>query len=141
MGFWPSYRTSSLESYTNACHAGSITAKSSRMTFWEVFKKKKLVLFWKRNAFQKSNSRLCFYKMQHKPFCHMHKLRNCLKRNHFKVRCKLSLRPYLEALCQGTELVVCLLLPTNKHHVNKNAQISDMTNTWRLDLENPLSEK
>lgn len=70
---------------------------------------------------------------------HMHELRNHLRRNHFIVRCKLSLRPYLGALCQGTGLVVCLLLPTNKHHVNTNAQVIDMTNTWCQDLENPLA--
>lgn len=72
-------------------------------------------------------------------YLHMHELRNHLKRNHFIVRCKLCLRSYLGALCQGTELVVCLLLPTNKHHVNTNAQIFDMTNTWCQDLENPLA--
>lgn len=72
-------------------------------------------------------------------YLHMQKSRNHLKRNHFIVRCKLSLRSYLGALCQGTALVVCLLLPTNKHHVNTNAQIFDMTNTGCQDLENPLA--
>lgn len=64
------------------------------------------------------DSKLYFHRMQHKPFSHMHRLRSHLKRNHFRVRCELCLRSYLGALCQGTELVVCLLLPTNKHHVN-----------------------
>lgn len=76
-------------------------------------------------CFYRPESRLYFHKMQHKPFVYTCKLRNHLKRNHFIVRCKLILRSYLEVLCQGTELVVCLLLSTNKHHVKHKC-----TNIW-----------
>lgn len=86
-------------------------------------------------CFYRPESRLYFHKMQHKPFVYTCKLRNHLKRNHFIVRCKLILRSYLEVLCQGTELVVCLLLSTNKHHVKHKCTIFDTTQHMTPGLE------
>lgn len=86
-------------------------------------------------CFYRPESRLYFHKMQHKPFVYTCKLRNHLKRNHFIVRCKLILRSYLEVLCQGTELVVCLLLSTNNTTLNTNAQIFDTTQHMTPGLE------